>query len=93
MHVTAAWFTEKVFPATVALPDRAAPVLAAHDTVTDPGPVPLIGDAVSHDPLPAADQFPSRQPDGTPVIVTTCVAFQELWTPLFQKHSPLGSVA
>ncbi len=21
------------------------------------------------------------------------VAFQELWTPLFQKHSPLGSVA
>ena len=60
-------------PAIVALADRDdVDVFCVHDTVVDPEPVPLVGDTVSHDPLPLADQLPPVQPDGDPVTVTVC---------------------
>jgi hypothetical protein len=67
----AAWVTEKVLPATVALPLLWAPVFSVQETVAEPEPEPLGGETVSQDPLPAVVQAPPVQPEGTPVIVTT----------------------
>ena len=47
-------------------------MFCVHDTVSDPGPLPLAGDTVIHDPFPDAVQLPPEQPDGTPVTVTLC---------------------
>jgi hypothetical protein len=59
-----------VFPAIVAFPERAVEVFGVHDTATDPGPLPLAGDTVIHDPFPEAVQLPPEQPEGHPVTVT-----------------------
>lgn len=68
-----AWVTVKVWPAIVAVEVRcAASVFASQETVTDPDPVPLGGETVSHDPFPVAAQLPPVQPDGEPVTVTCC---------------------
>jgi hypothetical protein len=65
--------TANVLLAIVALADRAkVDALAVQNTVTDPDPLPLAGDTVSHDPFPAAVQLPPVQPAGDPVIVTPC---------------------
>ena len=46
---------------------------AIRNLLPDPDPVPLVGDTVSHDPLPEAAQLPPEHPGGaTPVTVTTC---------------------
>src|SRR5205807_902783 len=70
---TPAWLTLKVLPAMVAVPDRAAPVFAVHetDTVADPmkGPEPLMG-AVSHESFHPVPHSPNRQPAGAPVTIT-----------------------
>jgi hypothetical protein len=47
-------------------------VLAVHETVTDPGPLPPAALTVSHDPLPVAVQLPPAQFEGLPVRVTVC---------------------
>jgi hypothetical protein len=65
------WVTAKVFPATVALPVLGAPVFSVHETVADPGPVPLAGKTLIHDPFPDAVQFPPMQLAGKPAIVTS----------------------
>jgi hypothetical protein len=67
----AAWVTANVFPATVALPVLTTPVFSVHETVADPGPVPLAGETLIHDPFPDAVQFPPMQLTGRPVIVTS----------------------
>ena len=36
----------------------------------EPGPVPLVAETVTHEPLPAADQFPPVQPLGEPLMLT-----------------------
>ena len=64
--------TVKLFAATVALPLRCEPEFCVHDTVTEPEPLPLVGETLIHDPLPAADQLPPVQPLGEPVMVTVC---------------------
>ena len=38
--------------------------------MTEPEPLPLVGETVIHEPLPEADQLPPVQPDGAPVTVT-----------------------
>jgi len=38
--------------------------------VTEPDPLPLVGDTAIHEPLPDADQLPPVQPAGDPVTVT-----------------------
>jgi hypothetical protein len=47
-------------------------VFSDHKTVTDPDPLPLVGDTVSHDPFPLAVHSPPVQPVGAIVIVTDC---------------------
>jgi hypothetical protein len=47
-------------------------LFCVHETVTDPDPLPLVGETDSHDPLPDAVQLPPVQPDGEPVIATPC---------------------
>ncbi len=65
--------TTKPLPAIVAPPARAeAEVFCAHITVTPPEPLPLVGDTVSQDPFPDADQFPPEHPLGEPVTVAPC---------------------
>ncbi len=49
-----------------------------HDTVTEPEPLPLVGETLIHEPLPAADQMPPVQPLGEPVMVTVCDPETEL---------------
>ncbi len=64
--------TTKPLPAIDAVPDRSeVPVFCVQDTVTDPDPLPLAGDAVSHEPLPDADQLPPVHPFGDPVTATS----------------------
>jgi hypothetical protein len=71
--VAPAWFTPKELPAIVALAERDdVDVFWDHATVTDPEPLPLDGDTVSHEPFPAADHPPPWQPLGEPVTVTLC---------------------
>jgi hypothetical protein len=54
----AAWLTVKVWPATVSVPLRAAPVFAATLNSTEPGPLPLVPDVMlSHDALLLAVQL------------------------------------
>ena len=67
----AAWVTANVFPATVAFPVLTTPVFSVHETVADPGPVPLAGDTLIHDPFPVAVHAPPTQLAGSPVIVTS----------------------
>ena len=56
----------------MALSVLVGPVFWVQETVVDPEPVPLSGETVIHDPLPAAVQLPPTHPAGAPVIVTTC---------------------
>ena len=57
----------------VAVPFRAdVLVLSLQETVTEPDPVPLAGETLSHEPFPDAVQLPPVQPDGEPVSVTCC---------------------
>jgi hypothetical protein len=49
--------TVTVLPATVTVPVRVAPVFAATDNVVEPLPLPLVGDAVTHDTLDFAIQL------------------------------------
>ncbi len=60
-----------VFPAIVAVPVRAAPMFAAHETVTVDGPLPdpLVGLTLSQDAFDPAVQLP-EQPAGDPVTAT-----------------------
>lgn len=65
------WFTVKELPAIVAVPDRAVgDVFCAQDTVNDRTNPPLVGDTVSHEPLPEAVQLPNTHPLGEPVRET-----------------------
>ena len=67
------WATANVRFATVADEDRGeVEVFCVQYTVTDPGPVPLVGETVSHEPFPEAVQLPPAQPLGAPAMVTTC---------------------
>ena len=51
--------TLNMFPAMAAFADRCeAEVFCAHDTITDPDPLPVVGETVSHDPLPDVVQLP-----------------------------------
>jgi hypothetical protein len=50
-------------------------VFCAHETVTEPEPVPPLGETVSQEPLPEADQLPPWHPEGEPATVTN-------WEPL-----------
>jgi hypothetical protein len=45
-------------------------VFCVQETVTEPEPVPLVGDTVSQEPLPEADQLPPWHPEGEPVTLT-----------------------
>ncbi|MEA2163635.1 MAG: hypothetical protein QOK37_1762 [Thermoanaerobaculia bacterium] len=55
----------------VALAERCnVDVFCVHDTVTDWGPFPAVGDTVSQDPFPEADQLPPWHPLGDPVSAT-----------------------
>ena len=70
--MTAAWFTMKVLPATVAVPDREElEAFAVHETVAEPLPFPLPVLTPIHEPFPVAVHAPVH-PEGTPVIVTSC---------------------
>ncbi len=55
----------------VAVPDREEPrVFCVQETVAPADPLPLAGDTVSHEPLPAVVQLPPVHPAGTPVTLT-----------------------
>lgn len=61
----------KLLPAIVAEPVRAEIVVfCAQETVTAPAPLPPVGEAVSHEPLPAALQLPPWQPLGKALTET-----------------------
>jgi hypothetical protein len=63
--------TLKLLPAIVALEDLLdVDVFCVHDTVTEPEPVPPLGETVSQEPLPVADQLPPWHPEGEPVTLT-----------------------
>jgi hypothetical protein len=66
--------TENVFPAIVALAERdEESAFCVHETVVDPGALPLDGETVSHEPLPDALQFPPWHPAGPdPLMFTGC---------------------
>jgi len=66
-----------MFPAIVALPDRADEVFCAHDTVTEFDPLPLVKETVIQEPFPDAVQLPPVHPAGEPVIVTSCESASE----------------
>lgn len=54
-----AWLTLKLLPAIVAVADLLdVDVFCVQKTVAEPDPDPLVGETVSHEPLPAADQLP-----------------------------------
>jgi len=73
-HVTGElplWSTVNVFPAIVARSLLVeVPLFCCQERVTDPGPLPLEGETVNHEPLPLAVQLPPWQPLGNPLIVT-----------------------
>jgi hypothetical protein len=60
------------WPAIVAVSVLGTPVFSVQDTVTEPGPEPLVGETVSQEPFPDAVQVPPAQPAGRPVRVTSC---------------------
>jgi hypothetical protein len=65
--------TAKPVPAMFPVADRAdVAAFCVHDTVTELGPFPPVGDTVSHEPLPEALQLPPVQPAGEPVTMTFC---------------------
>lgn len=62
-----------MLPAIVAVPDLCeVAVFCIQETVTDPDPEPLAGDALNHESLADAVQLPPVQPEGEPVTVTLC---------------------
>jgi hypothetical protein len=69
--VLPAWLTVKVLPAMAAEPDLAeVDAFCVQETVTEPEPDPLVGETLSQEPLPEADQPPPWQPEGEPVTLT-----------------------
>ena len=70
--------TGNEFPAIVAFPDLCDDdEFCVHETVTDPEPLPPVGETVIQEPLPEADQLPTH-PAGEAVIVTLVEPPEEL---------------